>query len=113
MNDENIKLAKFTLSIIYFSLLIILVLKLSFSMNGDKIENICHDHMKKPEECFITIHNFVKFNSTALISKFPGTNDVQWKTNQNFKTYIYSYTKPYLIELIQNSTNDCLCCTKR
>ena len=77
--------------------------------NSNQISNITD--MKKPEDCFLTIHNFVKINFTSLFSKYIGANDVRWNTTQNFKTYIYSFTRPYIIELIQNSTENCLCCT--
>lgn len=54
---------------------------------------------KDLEKCYITIHNFVTYNYSNNIDE-----------NLQFKTYIYSYTKPFLLELTQNSTKDCLCC---
>ena len=108
---ERSKLVKLGLSGIYLWVLLILVLKISYDIDQMNFQNgSLNCEIEKQEECFITIHNFVKFNSTAIIEKSPGVNDVHWKTNQNFKTYIYSYTRPFLIELIQNSTQDCLCC---
>ena len=55
------------------------------------------------EECYLTVHNFV---SIKQISQ----NGTELKNQHNFKTYLYSYTKPYLLELVQNSTEVCLCC---
>ena len=108
---ERSKLVKLGLSGIYLWVLLILVLKISYDIDQMNFRNgSLNCEIEKQEECFITIHNFVKFNSTAIIEKSPGVNDVHWNTNQNFKTYIYSYTRPFLIELIQNSTQDCLCC---
>ena len=63
------------------------------------------------EECYLTIHNFISFNST-LIENVQNESKMKHFNNnntQNFKTYIYSYTKPFLIELIQNRTDNCLC----
>ena len=56
--------------------------------------------IKNIDDCYLTIHNFV-----TLKTKFWN----QSKEDMEFKTYIYSYTKPYLLELVQNSTHDCLC----
>ena len=105
------KLVKLGLSGINLWVLLLLVLKISYDIDQMTFQNgSLNCEIEKQDECFITIHNFVKFNSTAIIEKSPGVNDVHWNTNQNFKTYIYSYTRPFLIELIQNSTQDCLCC---
>ena len=55
------------------------------------------------DDCYLTIHNFVSVNQT-----WEKRND---SSNKHIiKTYIYSYTKPYLLELVQNSTESCLCC---
>ena len=112
MYEERLKFVKLTLFGIYLFVMISLFFKISHDIAQINFHNGSYNcDVKRPEECFITIHNFVKFNSTAIMKKYPGTNDdVNWKTNQNFKTYIYSYTRPFLIELIQNSTQDCLCC---
>ena len=72
-----------------------------FTTNKIKIE--CDSkpvdyEMKDIDECYLTVHNFIRISEEKNFS-----NDF------NFKTYVYSYTKPYLIELIQNNTNDCLC----
>ena len=63
----------------------------------------------KIEECFLTVHNFINFNSNVL-SRNNKSFDNILKNDQNFKTYVYSYTKPFLIELVQNATKNCLCC---
>ena len=55
------------------------------------------------DDCYLTIHNFVSVNQT-----WEKRNE---SSNKHIiKTYIYSYTKPYLLELVQNSTESCLCC---
>ena len=57
------------------------------------------DHeIKDIDDCFLTIHNLIS------IKMNDSTSD------HDVKTYIYSATKPFLIELINNSTKDCLCC---
>jgi hypothetical protein len=103
--------------IIYISLISALLLSHIFLLNKSIIINFEYKQEKYPidyqikdiNDCYLTVHNFVSVNSTieqtqsTIISK-----DV--KNKFNFKTYIYSYTKPYLLELIQNSTKDCLCC---
>ena len=55
------------------------------------------------KNCFLTIENFITVrqnynNSENFLNKFE------------MKTYASSYTSPFLIELIQNSNRDCLCC---
>jgi hypothetical protein len=61
------------------------------------------------DDCYLTVHNFVSINSTIEEISANISHDINNKLN--FKTYIYSYTKPFLLELIQNSTKDCLCCS--
>lgn len=62
-------------------------------------------------ECYLTVHNFITFNSTAAIHSHENSSDwFQIRNKQSFKTYIYSYTKPFLLELVQNSNDNCLCC---
>ena len=111
MYGERVKFVKLSLFGIYLFVMISIFWKISHDIAQINFHNVSNNcEIERQEECFITIHNFVKFNSTAIIEKSPGVNDVHWNTNQNFKTYIYSYTRPFLIELIQNSTQDCLCC---
>lgn len=55
------------------------------------------------KKCFLSIENFITVrqkynNSQKFINEFE------------MKSYASSYTSPYLIELIQNSKRDCLCC---
>ena len=54
---------------------------------------------KQLQECFISLTNFVTIRPKNY-------------TNYEFQleTFAHSYTSPYLIQLIQNSKNDCLCC---
>lgn len=77
-----------------------------FTTNKIKIEfeSTCDSEpvdyeMKNIDECYLTVHNFIR------ISK-----EKNFSNAFDFKTYVYSYTKPYLIELLQNNTDDCLCC---
>src|SRR5882762_11684511 len=96
--------------ILYFILISLIICLLSIiymSYNKTIIFNIEYGQkqpldyiIKDLDNCYLTIHNFVSFNSTI-------NNQNKMETSQSFKTYIYSYTKPYLIELIQNSSKDC------
>ena len=89
------KLAIFEKIIFYLLILLIIV----FLILNLKRYNISLD------ECFLQVHNFVKFNSSIYAFK-KNTSDYYLQNNkQLFQTYIYSYTKPYLIKLINNSTN--------
>ena len=98
--------------ILYFILICLIIILLSIlyiSYNKTIIFNIEYgtrqpvDYIIKDlENCYLTIHNFVSFNSTL-------NNQNKMETSQNFKTYIYSYSRPYLIELIQNTSRDCFC----
>ena len=63
--------------------------------------------MKGLNECYLTVHNFISLNSTSVLSD---QNDSTMLNNQTFRTYIYSYTRPFMLELVQNSTESCLCC---
>ena len=54
------------------------------------------------ENCFLSIENFVTVRQNQ--SNFCTLNDF------DLKTFASSYSSPYLIELIQNSKNDCICC---
>ena len=51
------------------------------------------------DDCYLTLHNLIS---------------IQFSNHSNYnstvKTYIYSASKPFLIELLNNSTDDCLCC---
>ena len=63
------------------------------------------------DNCYLTIHNLISINTTNENMNSNGI-EKNISTNEKFKSYIYSYSKPYLLELIQNSTDDCLCCNK-
>ena len=55
----------------------------------------CENAMDNPvnlNECYLVIH--------TLISD----------SYKNVNTYINSYTKPFMIELVNNATQDCICC---
>ena len=62
-------------------------------------------------ECYLTIHNLISMKTT-INEKNQNSKKYNITNNQEFKTYIYSFSKPYLLELIQNSTEDCLCCNQ-
>ena len=98
------KVFKILLIFVIIILQIILIFN-SVNFNIELISNAKQSidyEIKNIDECYLTIHNFV-----TLKSKFWN----QSKNDMEFKTYIYSYTKPYLLELVQNSTHDCLCST--
>ena len=95
-----------------------LLTKVLFDLNEFKFE-YSHpiDYIIKEDldKCYLSVHNLVSFNTTIdLISRTTyGFKDIKIKNSshkQSFNTYISSYTKPFLIELMQNSTKDCLCC---
>ena len=62
------------------------------------------------ENCYLTIHNFISLNTTLEYNKTIENENWNLTNNEHFHTYITSFTKPYLIELINNNTKDCLCC---
>ena len=82
---------------LYFSIILLICLKkIEFNIIDDRTKPI--DFELKPfDECFLTIHNFISINSSN-------------QTGSSLKTYIYTATKPFLLEILNNSTNDCLCC---
>ena len=102
----------------YISIILIISIYLTKNININikncEIENpIDYQIRDSLDKCYLTIHNFIKINSSIFQLN---TNDSNEKLNftqnnqQSFNTYITSYSKPYLIELIHNSTEDCLCC---
>ena len=94
------------LSIIKF--ITIFTLLVSIIHRLETIERSPIDYeLKVLDQCYLTVHNFISFKSDAFLNS---RDFFKYNTTQNFKTYIYSYTKPYLLELVQNSTKDCLCC---
>lgn len=62
------------------------------------------------DKCYLEVHNFIQLNNTAFIESSNGSNHLNIKNEKSFKTYVTSFTRPYLIELIQNTTQNCLCC---
>ena len=87
------------------------------------IHQNCNSHkpidyeVKELDQCYLTIHNFVSFNSKFEIQAKSNSSDsinVKFDNNsqiQSFHTYISSYNKPYLLELVQNANKNCLCCS--
>ena len=53
------------------------------------------------EDCFLSIQNFVTVRQNYSLCS---------KNEFDMKTYASSFSSPYLIQLIQNSKRDCLCC---
>lgn len=88
--------------------LIIITILINSKLNNNSCENKSVDYQMKDifDNCYLTIHNFVSINTSVV--KNDLNNIIQNK--HSFKTYLYGYTKPYLIELVQNNTKDCLCC---
>ena len=96
------------------------LIKIFIDLND--IEKYCQTHRSidfelkaELEKCYLTVHNFVSFNSTIEINPYSNLSEKNIKLNeslqnQNFHTYISAYNKPFLIELIQNTKNSCLCC---
>ena len=62
-------------------------------------------------QCYLTIHNLISI-ITTIDDNNKNAKEFNISNNEEFKAYIYSYSRPYLLELIQNSTEDCLCCNK-
>jgi hypothetical protein len=102
--------------IIYICFISVLLLSHIYLLNKSITINLEYNTGKNPidyqikdiDDCYLTVHNFVSMNSTIEEISANISHDI--KNKFNFKTYIYSYTKPFLLELIQNSTKDCLCC---
>ena len=59
-------------------------------------------NVKTLKNCFLSVENFVTF-------KQHNSSNVN-KTNFEMKTFASLFSSPYLIELIHQSTRDCLCC---
>jgi hypothetical protein len=97
------------ISLLLLSYIYLLNKSITINVNQDTKEHPIDYQIKDLKECYLTIHNFVSINTTIKDQSSKNESNVI-KNKFNFKTYIYSYTKPYLIELIQNSTKDCLCC---
>ena len=65
------------------------------------------------ENSYLTLHNIISINNSLDFSKINNSNYVNIKNDKpinTFHTYITSYSKPFLLELIHNSTQDCVCC---
>jgi hypothetical protein len=70
--------------------------KINISLECKSKDSPIDYELKNLDECYLTIHNFISIKSNSNVS--------------DVKTYIYSATRPFLIELINNATQDCLCC---
>ena len=85
-----------------FSLILLLTIgKFHIEIRMNSNENISTDYEKIDlENCFMTIHH--------LISIENDNNNL--KSNANVQTFVYMATKPHLIQLLNNVSEDCLCC---
>ena len=106
---------KFILQLLLNISVIILCLVILNGLNNKNFENIIDfDPLNEIKDCFLQIHNFVSLNTTLDITTTNGSIGYKFDKNsndQNFKTYIQSYSRPFILELIQNGTQDCVCCT--
>ncbi len=109
---------KYNFIIILFSILIIFVILYVINKSVDiqvQIGEIKYpidfEAKYKLDECYLTVHNFISINFSS-IEKNTNESGENYHTfkKEYFKTYITSFTKPYLIELMQNTSKDCLCC---
>ncbi|SRR5260370_37015765 len=94
VNNKALNIIVIIIILINYILLISIIIKINSNIIREPIDYV----IKDIEECYLTIHNLIN------------VQDIN-SDNVKFKTFIYSYTKPYLIELVQNSTHDCLCCS--
>lgn len=51
------------------------------------------------DDCYLKLDTLISIN-------FTNVSNYDSKIN----SYIYSSTKPFMIELLQNASNDCICC---
>jgi hypothetical protein len=96
------------LMIIYFSMSITIVILCVYNRIEIKLINYFNERsqidceLKELENCYITLHNFISIPTFSNISNKP---------EANVKTYIYSVSKPFLSEILNKVTEDCLCCS--
>src|SRR5882757_1685845 len=111
---DRILLIKIFIYIILMSLMI----KVDFDIND--LRNYCKIHQpidyilkEELDKCYLTVHNFVSLNSTIEViqQNVSNINFKNYSQSEIFHTYISSFSKPFLLELVQNSTQDCLCCS--
>lgn len=76
----------------------LLIINISENKCQYPIDYIIKDNL---DQCYLSVHNIISINTSL--------KNNNW-TNNYFHTYISSFTKPFLLELVQNSTQDCLCC---
>ena len=103
---DRIDIIKLLLCIIMNIILCLIFLKVENNCNDIKpVDYILKEDLDK---CYISIHNFVSLNiSLNLVAFSNKTNrfDIKFingSEKQQFNSYISSYTKPHLMELIQN-----------
>src|SRR5215469_14142855 len=51
------------------------------------------------DDCYLSIHNFVS------VKKYSKTNKTV-----NVESFIHRFSKPFVLQIIKNAENDCLCC---
>ncbi len=75
--------------------LIFIISSIFLSIYNIYIQNDCQYPIDNPinlNECYLIVHNLIS------------------DKNNSVKTYVSSYTKRFLIELLSNATEDCFCC---
>src|SRR6266481_2266153 len=103
---ETISLISTITSILGFFILcyIITFQKIEIKLDCDSTDRSAIDfEMKALDNCYLTLHNLISIK-TFNNSSNPETN---------VKTFIYSVSKPFIIELLNNFTDDCLCCPNK
>lgn len=94
---------KIKYNIIYILILTIITQMIFFiiyyKLNCSEICPIDYE-IKNIDDCYLTIHNLISTNLFDKNNKYK---------NQTINTYIYKYSKPYLIQMINNSSNNILC----
>lgn len=102
------------IKIFLFKILIIIILFFTFCVYlrskrinfeiVDSCEQIIIDYeLKNLDDCLITVHNFIRMSDNC-------SNGEKNMNDFDFKSYISTYTKPYLIQLLNNNSKNCLCC---
>lgn len=76
----------------------LLIINISENKCQYPIDYIIKDNL---DQCYLSVHNIISINTSLKNNNL---------NNNYFHTYISSFTKPFLLELVQNSTQDCLCC---
>jgi hypothetical protein len=102
ISEKYIKVIFFVIFLICFLILSVYFNKIEIKLQCTSNERMPIDfELKNLDECYLTIHNLISINSNR-------ENNSTY--NSNSKTFVYTSTKPFLIELLNNATKDCICC---